>query len=340
MVRKIGSAGLILAVAAACGDSAGPEDFSPVDTQEKADLVLSAFDGNLALQSFAVLGGAFNFSGAALALATLPAEPNAFGPATAARLRALAPSFSSAAPEVIFPADILGTTWVYDPDLGEYVEDEGATGAPADGVRLILYAVNPVLGQVLLPLDEVGYLDLIDESTASADQLRIVAVVNNVTNLDYVASATTTTNSVTLSAAGFVANGTDQVDFDLTFRVTQTGLTIDYQLESDDGAVRLQAVITGEDSGTLTLTISDGDDTVVFAATFSPSTATGQITYNGEEVVVISGDGDDLTFERPDGTPLSNAEIAALNDIGDLIGDLFDAFDVLLIPALIVFAIT
>ena len=46
-------------------------------------------------------------------------------------------------------------------------------------------------------------------------------------------------------------------------------------------AVRLQASFSDGDDFAVTLTIEDGDDTVVMTVTVTPSTVPGQITYNG-----------------------------------------------------------
>ena len=43
----------------------------------------------------------------------------------------------------VIPASVLGTTYVFDPLQHSYVADPSRTGAPANGVRYILYAVNP-----------------------------------------------------------------------------------------------------------------------------------------------------------------------------------------------------
>ena len=337
MLRKFGTGMLIVAAAAACGDSTGPENFDPVDTQQKADAVLAAFD-NPALLS---LGALQNLSfGGPLLSATLPPEPLAFATSTAAaRLRDWArtvPSFGSASPLAIFPADVLGATFVWDADLDQYVQDPQRTGAPSNGVRVILYAVDPVLHLPTAALDEIGYLDIMDESTASVDALHLVAVVDDVTYLDYVASATRTTTSLTLSAEGFVSNGTDGVDFDLTFSLSQSAVSVDYQLTHGDDTLRLEGTLS-ESSFTVTLTLSDGDNTITFQVTVTPSTVEGSIEYNGEVAVEIGGTPEDPTWTRADGTALTAQQIAALEHLGESIDVITGHFDDLLGPAIVAF---
>jgi len=334
------------AAASACGDSTGPEDFSPTTTNAKAEAVLAAFDGNTALASLRVLAPYFQLSVSPVALTALSAAPfNPTEPAPAtvvSRMRALeaaGPSLGTTASLALFPADLLGKTLVFNPDSGRYVVSPNATGAPAAGIRLTLYAVDPVLNQIVLPLNPVGYLDLIDVSTPSADAVRILAVVNDVTYLDYTASATRSTSSATVSAQGFLSNGTDQVDFDLSLTATLSSLSIDYLLSSGGNSVRLVAAISGQDDSEATLTVKGDGDTIVLAVTITPSTVSGDIKYNGDVAVTISGTPEAPTFTRPDGTPLTEQEIAALKSLGDIIGNLFDAFDNLLAPAFVVFAL-
>jgi len=339
------SAGLVLiAAVAACSDSTGPEDFNPTDANAKADAVLSVMNDNAALASLSVLAPYMQFGAAQMALSVAPFDPTEPQAQTATErlqdLRVTAPSFGSSASLALFPADLLGKTFVFNPALERYEIDDTATGAPADGVRLILYAVDPVLRQILEPLDPVGYLDLIDVSTASSDALRLVAVIEGETFLDYTASVTQTTSSATIAAEGFLSDGTDQVDFDLSLTATLAGVSLDYLLSAGGNSVHLEASFSGggEDEFEATLTI-EGDNTIVLSVTVTPSTVSGEITYNGDVAVTISGGPDEVTFARPDGTPLTAQEISALEALGAIIEELFDAFDNLLAPALVVFAI-
>jgi hypothetical protein len=336
MLRKVGAGVLVLAAAAACGDSTGPEDFDPVTTRQKADVVLAAFADNPALLSLAAMDSLS--LGGPLLSATVPAAPSVLA-SRATLLRTYigsdGPSFGSSSPMAIFPADLLGATFVWNTGQG-YVEDPNATGAPANGIRLILYTVNPLTREPVQPLDPRGYLDITDESTVSTDALHLVAVWEDVTYLDYVASAVTTTSSLTLSAEGFVSNGTDQVDFDLTFTVTSTSVSVDYLLTHDQGAVQLTGSITA-DTIDVVLTVDDGDNQVALDVTITESTVVGTIEYNGDVAVEIGGTPEEPTWTRPDGTPLTQAELAALVAFGELIDEIIGHFDDLLGPALVAF---
>jgi len=131
------------------------------------------------------------------------------------------------------------------------------------------------------------------------------------------------------------------VDFDLTLTASLTQVSLDYQLSAGDGSVRLEAVMSGqgEESISATLTLEGDGDTIILDVTITPSTVEGEITYNGDVVVTVSGDPETPEFTKPDGTALTQAEINALEAFGSIVGDLFDAFDDLLWPALLVFAL-
>jgi hypothetical protein len=335
MFRKFGACVLVLVAAAACGDSTGPEDFDPIATQQKAEVVLAAFDNNPALLSLTALES-LSVAGPVLS-ATLPVAPSAFG-SRATRLRgyigAEGPSLGSSSPMAIFPADLLGATFVWSGQ--SYAEDPNATGAPANGIRVILYTVDPITRRPVQPLDDRGYVDITDESTASVDALHLVVTWEDVTYLDYVASAVTTTSSLTLSAEGFVSNGTEQVDFDLTFTLTETSVSVDYLLTHDTGSVQLTGSITAT-AIDVVLTVDDGDNTVALDVTITESTVTGTIEYNGDVAVEIGGTPEVPTWTRPDGTPLTEQELAALVAFGELIDDVIGHFDDLLGPALVAF---
>jgi hypothetical protein len=341
MIRKL-TALTLAAALAACGDSTGPEDYDPVAVNTLAETVLSALDGNDALLALSVLGPAMQFSGAAPAFSVAPFDPAEGTAATANRLRdlrTLLPSFGGTGTLALFPVDLLGATFVYNPDLGRYEIDAEATGAPEDGVRFILYAVDPIAREVVLPLNPVGYLDLIDVSTASADAVRLLAVVGSTTYVDYTASAAVGTTSATISAAGFLSNGTDQIDFDMSITATLSQASLDYQLSGGDGSVRLQATLGQEDTLDARLTVQGGGDTIVLDITITPSTVEGEIAYNGDVVVTVAGTPEAPTFTKPDGTALTQDEIDALMAFGEIVEVLFDAFDNLLWPAFLVFAL-
>jgi hypothetical protein len=334
-----------LLATASCSDSVSPgEEFDPARATATAQAIAASMAGNRALQSLGVLGGAVSFAPRAEALlgATLPGGPAALRawigswlarPAGGAALTATEPA-------VIIPGDILGSTLIYNADTRRYEIDPARTGAPQNGVRFVLYAVDPIRGEVLTPPGdhEIGYLDLRDESTPAADILGITAVIGNEVVLDYQARATfeLLNPRITFLAEGFVAGEGDVVNFSLRQSFSQaSGVELDYQVEAGEGtaSVRLQVSATPDETATITLTVSDGTDVVVLRVSGTEERIEGSVTFNGAIVVLISGPPDDPQFTNADGEPLSNEEVAALADLVAFVGDLFAAFQNLLGPA-------
>ena len=79
-------------------------------------------------------------------------------------------------------AEVAGKTFEYN---GTGYVPTDRTGAPSNGVRFIIYAVNPVTMQPVTPLQEVGYVQLTDLSGTTTQAARVVVVSDNITYLDY-----------------------------------------------------------------------------------------------------------------------------------------------------------
>ena len=124
----------------------------------------------------------------------------------------------------------LGKTFVRNASTLEY-EVSDRTGAPSNGVRFIVYTVNPISGQPVTPLQEVGYADVEVTQTANSASIRIELVSGNVTYLDYTVGATASQTAATINVSGFVSNGEDRVNFDLDMHLNSENIiTFDYAL--------------------------------------------------------------------------------------------------------------
>lgn len=117
---------------------------------------------------------------------------------------------------VIIPPDQRGTTWVFDASQQRYVVDAARTGAPANGVRYILYAVNPLDHTLLLDV-EIGYADLTDEgdSAANAGSLRLRAVSHDIVFLDYQVGLVGSADAAAVGVHGTFFDGTRHLTFEL-----------------------------------------------------------------------------------------------------------------------------
>ncbi|MFQ5690123.1 MAG: hypothetical protein ACE5HQ_07615 [Gemmatimonadota bacterium] len=331
-----GRRGACLAVAAflasACGgDVAGPaSSFDPQATARSVAQVQAAGNNPALIQ--------LNLAGRALAQAT-GASPSIVPRLVRSSLfgdiavyRSLVTGKASIP---IFPHNLLGKTFVYDPATGDYVVDETLSGAPANGVRFLLYRLDPETEQPALPLEVTGFLDIMDQSGAASTRLAIRAVDTTggaeTTLLDYFLDGFFTVSgtelSVSFSSAGFISDGSTRVEFDLqqtlsaTDGVSTVHASVAHRITIPTSGISLDLALEGDIAGAptdeirFTFTVNDGDNVAVLAVTASQTSLDGSLAYNGEEVVQIGGSPDAPSFTRTDGAPLSEGDIQALQDI-------------------------
>jgi len=254
--------------------------------------------------------------------------------------------------EPIFPSNLLGATFEWSFDLDRYAPTERA-GAPANGVRFVLYAINPLTRRPAEPLSEVGFLDLTDEGDASSTRLGIHAESGGAALVDYFIDVSYALLGdqdirVTVTADGYISDGQEQLDFLLTESATLLGSTetilldVSYELSLAGESVSVRLDVSGEfdfsgdtpvDAATAQLSIHDGPDHVVFDMTLqADNTLSGVIDYNGAPAMYISGTEADPVFTRADGEPLTAEDVAALLALYDLLEDVFDVTENLFSP--------
>ncbi len=261
-------------------------------------------------------------------------------------------TLSGSVMEPIFPSNLLGVTFEWSFDLGRYAPGERA-GAPANGVRFILYAIDPLTRRPAEPLNEVGLLELTDEGDAASTRLGIYAESGGTPLVDYFidvryALLGEQDVSATVTADGYISDGQQRLNFLLEQTVTLLGstetilldLSYDLALAGEDVAVSVE--ISGEfgfsgeipvDAATARLTIDHGSDHVVFDMTLeADDTLSGVINYNGAPAMYISGTEADPVFTRADGEPLTAEDVAALLNLYDLLEDVFDLAEDLFAP--------
>lgn len=318
----------------ACSDSTGPTGpFEPTEDALAVSTVENDLGANPALASLALItgapGGSFVF--APLDLTRAATDPSATEDLRAS-LSAWATQSSFALAEVI-PPELRGTVYVYNPDTGQYEEDPAQTG-PANGVRFILYAVDPITLEPVLPLSPIGHVDLLDTSTATTDRLRVLVVIGTETYVDYTLTASGTASSGIVDIVGYVTDGTYRVNFDMRieFDLDSNDFSIDIVLDAVTRGVRLHLSLAetyDADTGEFVQAVAVYEirtprGTVRFSVTITGTTISGDIRHNGRVVVTISGTESSVTFTRADdGEPLTAEELAALED-------LFDGPDVLI----------
>lgn len=347
-------AGLSLGFAA-CSDNpaapggAGGGTFSPQQTAQSVSGVQSDLSGGNVVPTLSLIGPALK---AATGGAPSVVPGNLDQPRLAIASLAVKSFVLSGGGSVpIFPSNLLGKTFVWDTLTSAYVVDAALTGAPANGVRFLLYAIDPFTGQPALPLNQIGQVDLVDQSTPSSTRLGVTAVSGGTTVVDYFIDASFTQTAqdvtVTMLGQGFLTDSSQRVDFDLSqsgtftlgaptfaldalhnISVTSAGLSIALDLNGTFD-------MTSEDPTTAsaTVTVVDGSDTLVISVQITNSTQlSGTIAFNGSVAVTIGGTLAAPTFTSADGTPLDASDLAALDDIEDLFSDVFDFAEAIFEP--------
>lgn len=335
----------------ACSDSrTDPQDvtFNAAQTSANLQTVSGVFDSE-GWESFEILGDILG--------ANPPVAPVVFSPfdlseiagasrfETEMKLQAIAERMYQASRSAtvnfvpVISESLLGTTFVFDPSQGRYVADPTRTDAPGNGVRFILYAVNPVTQQPIVET-EIGWADFTDEGAelANAIELRLQVVSNNATFLDYTVTVTETETSASIDIDGFVTNGEDTLTFDLDITIDANGLSfaavlevlnesirveasVDFTVENEIVIVDIEVVVTsGQDSLRV---VASGDDTGFTAQVFVGNVLFANIQGLGEGEPSVTG---------ADGRQLTEEEIQALVRAVELIDDIFDLFENLLEP--------
>ena len=331
---------VVLAAAFACNDSTAPSpEFDAEAANATAQNVAASLGENEALRILDVLGTrmALRVPGTGLLMATTPFVPERTGDGAWLGDRATLLG-ATADPAVLIPGDLLGKTLVYNPATQRYEVDDERDGAPSAGVRFVLYAVDPVMHRIVSPLQEIGFLDLVDESTPSADRLAITASVHDVVLLDYEAAASIGVVggiTLTFTAVGSVGNGDDQLAFDLRQELSEaSGLELDYLIgHAGDANVRLQVSAASPASVSLSLTVEDGPGRIILSVTQTENALEGAVRFNGEVVVQIAGTSTEPVFTDAAGNPLGARERRALRELIAFTGALLTLIEHLLRPA-------
>jgi hypothetical protein len=355
-------AGLALALfTAACSDSTAPTFSDPGAISAELERVDAAFT-SATYESFSNLSGFMAPGGGPMASAMLGAfQPEAMleqdqprAAAAAKSLRAMIPRLSGPQLSPIIHDTLLGRVYVWDATAGYYVHDNSQTG-PANGVRFILYAVDPNTALPTTPLTPVGRADVLDLSTGpTALSLRVLVqnAAGSTTYLDYTASVTAGTNSFGASVTGFVANGLSapadrRLDYTISFSATETATTADVSADAafdvSGSSVSLEVHDDAHFAGN-TITFSrdfrfhrPGETVTVAGSLTFTETATGYsitgqvaIRINGAVFVTVTFAGENATPSRE----LSQEEqgvvlvlLDALEDVWDSIEDFFDPLD-------------
>lgn len=347
--RRTLAAAALVGLAAGCGgDSTAPDaPFDPAGTTSDLAAVEASFESEAmyAFQSAApAISATLGESEAAAALRAAPSRMIASGEA-GAREYAGAVARLYARPTVgMRPVsqraaildEHLGVTFTRNAETLEYEASE-RTGAPSNGVRFIVYAANPISGQPVTPLQEVGYADAEVTETTTSASFRIELVSGNVTYLDYTVGATGSQSALAITIGGFVSNGQDRVNFDLDMHVDLADevITFDYTLTVPTrGNFRLdfEQQVT-ETAVTSSVELRGPHGTVTIAGSHTEAGGSYEVEVNGDAYATITvPQSGQPVITGTDGEPLTEEELQALQGVFLVFMGGFDFFEDLLDP--------
>ena len=300
--RALATAMLLVGLAA-CSHDEGPSPFNPDGMSADLTSAQDAFDSPVAA-SFDATGDAIAVKLGATAPAVISPMAALLRPTGAkgyaAKIARMLPQSSRISASVAaIPTDLLGTTFVWDVETSAYVASD-RPDAPETGVRFILYAVNPVTRQPVDPLDELGYVDVTDVTTAAGTGARVVVYADGVTYLDYTVIASGTSTSGTLTVSGSASNGATRATYTLQNTIAQNSngmlLTLDYSLAIPTRGLRVDYTVTfgnitpDQVAVTLDFSVSGRNGDVTLSGTYGASGGTFSAKVNGSIFATITLD--------------------------------------------------
>lgn len=341
--RDLGAATLLACLAfAGCSDSpTAPTGGGAFDAQA-ARTSLDAMDNVLESPAWASYEAmSSRIGGSGIVASVVPALETGDGLPAVGQAASRLLSAASRIP-LISPGS-LGQTFVIDPATGEYAADPSRTGAPANGVRFILYDLIEGTEEPDLE-NEIGHVDLVDAGAGiSGIDLRLTGVANGLTFIDYGVAVDGSDTEGTVSIDGFLTDGTDQLDFVFDVMASETGgqTTIDLDamlsVSSHDLTVTLSADGAAFDgqpgSVTVQLVVQYGSESLAIDVTGSDTAIDASFHINGSLFATATGDPESPVILGADGMELSESEIAVLGEIVRTADEVFEFFEDLVEPA-------
>jgi hypothetical protein len=238
---------------------------------------------------------------------------------------------------VAIPATLLGETFVY--SGGTYVVS-GESGAPANGVRFMLYDLDPATLLPSDPLVEIGHVDVIDFSSGTTSAARVIVVAGGATYLDYRVTVTSTSTAGKITVVGLISDANTAATFNVTATVNSAGsftLVESLAIPERDLSLRLSMTSSGTTPETsvigITLDMRGGNGWVRLIGQFTQDGGTLNVLVNGTQFATITESvGAPTAIIGVDGQPLAPDELAALEDIFSFTGEAFLVFSALITP--------
>ena len=357
-LRQWVAATLVCLTSAGCaGDEATrPEPQATLDA-ERVGADVAAMRGVMAAPawaSFVTMSERFDLSPAASsALATSRELVGVGRTLSTAEMQRVA---SRAAIGVLTPAErtirveSLGKTFRWDAAARRYVHAPERTGAPANGVRFLLYAINPVTHEPLAD-HEIGHADLTDIGLALANGvgLRLQVVSGALTALDYTVVIQGSEDAGSLGVSGFLSDGTTRLQFVIDAHARSAGTTaavdVDFQFAIPERGLSVAASVEGTHTAqgaaqTVDLTVRSGLNRIDVAVTEDERAVDATIHVNDQLFATVRGDRHNPEIRGAGGRELTPQEIQALQHIVALAGGIFELFGNLLKPVAAILALS
>lgn len=255
---------------------------------------------------------------------------------------------AAASPETnVIPDSVRGTTYVFDPAKHCYVADPSRTGAPENGVRYILYAVNPLSHEPVVSA-EIGYADLTDEGddTPNTAALRLVAVSDGVTFVDYRVSLAGTAGSGDIAVEGAFFDLHKHLTFDITVHgengAAGQALAVRFQLAvpEDNFTLTNEAnAVAANGTTSINQAIVIADHHFVIASVHTSSTVDATVTVDDALFAKIHWDPGTFTVLGADDQPLPQDQRVALWQLLGLFDHVSRLLHCLLVPVNALFAL-
>jgi hypothetical protein len=309
---------ILLPLPTACGDSTGLGDgVDPLAAAAALDSVAATFfSNNIAVSSLAALGPF-------ISAATTQTGVGSFDPAEQANASV--------------PEELLGRTFAWDPADRRYVPDPNDDGgAPQNGVRFRIYTPDASTGLPTVPLENIGFVDVVDWSTIDRIDVSLNAAVGGATLVDYSVRGPQSFSAFDLTSSGHLSDGVNRLDF--VFDVEAVGRAFTFRFAFEFGQHRITFRLDRGDTGAggSTVRITDGvtDAVIEFALNFDRDGVIGEASgasVDGRNVAVLSGTTEQAFLERSGGVSLTSEELQALGNLFDNsglilagLGDLFE----------------
>jgi len=331
----------------ACGKDNGPSEFNPQGTAADVAEAQDAFVSPQA-SSFAAVGVDIStvLNGAPVVASSAALTSPRPSAASALYARQLVRLLPGAGPRIqasvsAIPSEVLGATFVWDQESHVYVASD-LSGAPSNGVRFLLYAIDPVTLRPVEPVVPVGYVDVMDQSTSTTAAFQVKVVDGSVVYLDYTVSASGTESSGQVTVSGFASNGSARANFTLNNTISQNSggllLSLDYRLSVPSRKVSLDWTATfanisvSEVAITLDLTVAGPNGSVRLVGTYGATGGTFTVKVNGDLFATIALDGSSAVITGANGASLTADEEESLHTILDYYDQSLVAFTELLAP--------